>query len=80
MFVDLMNAWCCYKQILPWPKVLTNYLDYNWLCIVNIVPKLDWPVLFAHMFGGGKLMITSPSYLKAQRIAFRTWIQTKDCD
>jgi hypothetical protein len=40
---------------------LTNYFDDNWLCIVNIAPRL---VLFAHLFGGGKLMTTSPSHVK----------------
>ncbi len=76
-FVGLMNALCYYKQTLPWPKVLTNYLDDNWLCIVNIVPRLDWPILFAHPYRGGKLMTTSFSHLKAQRITSKTWMQIK---
>jgi hypothetical protein len=41
MIIGLMNALCCYEQILPRPKVLTNYLDDNWLCILNTTPKLD---------------------------------------
>jgi len=41
VFVGLMNALCCYSLTLPWPKVLTNYFDDNWLCIINIIPKLD---------------------------------------
>jgi len=70
MFVDLMNALCCYRQTLLWLKVLTNYLNDNLLCIVNIIPILDWLVLFAHSSRGGKLMTTSPSYLKGQRVTF----------
>jgi hypothetical protein len=38
------------------------------LCIINIVPIFYWPILFAHLSRGGKLMTTSPSHLKAQRI------------
>jgi hypothetical protein len=41
MFAGLMNALCCCRQTLPWPKVLTNYLDDNWLCTINIIPQLD---------------------------------------
>ncbi len=41
VFARLMNALCCCRQILPWPKVLTNYINDNWLCIINIAPKLD---------------------------------------
>jgi hypothetical protein len=60
---------------LPWPKILTNYLDDNWLCTVNIGPRLDWFTFFAHPLGGGKLITTSFSHLKVQRVAFRTWMQ-----
>jgi hypothetical protein len=69
MFVRLMNALCCYKQTLPWPKILTNYRQDNWLCIIDMVPRLDWPIMFTHMSRGGKLITTSLSYLKAQRVA-----------
>jgi hypothetical protein len=41
VFVRLMNALWCAQQTLLWPKVLTNYLDDNWLCIINIVSRLD---------------------------------------
>ncbi len=44
---------------------------------MNIIPR---PVLFAHSFGGGKLMITSPSHVKAQKVDSRTWMQTKAHD
>jgi hypothetical protein len=50
---------------LPWLKILTNYFDDNWLCIINIAPR---PVLFAHSFRGGKLMTTSSSHGKAQKL------------
>jgi hypothetical protein len=73
-FVGLMNALCYCKQILPWPKVLINYLDDNWLCTINIVPKFDWFILFTHLSRGGKLMITSLSHLKTQRIISKTWM------
>jgi hypothetical protein len=62
VFNRLMNALCCFRQTLPRPKVLTNYLDDNWLCTI----------LFAHLFGGEKFMTTSPLHVKAQRVAFRT--------
>jgi len=80
VFVGLMNALCYCRQTLPWPKILTNYLDDNWLCTINIAPRLDRLVLFAHSFGGGKLMITSPSHLKAQIVAFRTWMKIEAHD
>jgi hypothetical protein len=32
---------CCCKQSPLWTKGLTNYIDDNWLCDANIVPKLD---------------------------------------
>jgi len=41
VFVGLMNALCSCKQTLSWPKNLTNHLDDNWLCFVNIVPRFD---------------------------------------
>jgi len=59
-----MNALSCCRQILPWPKVLTNYLNDNWLYIIDIAPRLDLPVLCAHPFGGEKLMTISPSHFK----------------
>jgi hypothetical protein len=31
--------------------------------------------LFAHLSWGGKLMTISSSYLKAQRVASKTWMQ-----
>jgi hypothetical protein len=72
MFIGLMNALCCCSQTLPWPKVLTNYFDDNWLCIVNIILKFDWLVLFDHMSGGGKLMTTSLWNLKVQKVTSKT--------
>jgi hypothetical protein len=36
-----LNVNSPYKQNLPWPKNLTNYLDDNQLCIIDIVPRLD---------------------------------------
>jgi hypothetical protein len=63
------------RQIFPWPKFLTNYLDDNWLNIVNIIPKLDRPILFAHPYRGGKLMTTSLSHLKAQKVTSKTWME-----
>jgi hypothetical protein len=72
MFVQLMNALCCYKQTLPWPKVLTNYFDDSWLCTINIVLRFYWHVLSAHLSRGGKLMTISPSHLKVQRVTSRT--------
>jgi hypothetical protein len=62
----LMNALCCCKQTLPWPKVLTNYLDDNWFYIIYITPRIYWPVLSTHPSKGGKLMTISPSCLKIQ--------------
>jgi hypothetical protein len=56
------------------------YFDDNWLCTINITPKLDWLVLFAHSSRGGKLMTTSPSHLKIQRVASRTWTQIEAHD
>jgi len=46
----------------PWQKVLTNYLDDNWLCTINITPRFDWPISFAHLFGGGEPMTTFHIY------------------
>jgi len=61
-----MNALCCCRQILPWPKVLTNYFDDNWLCTINFAPRLDWPILFAHPSKGGKLTQTYARVLIAK--------------
>jgi len=72
MFAGLMNALCYCKQTLPWLKVLTNHLDDNWLCTINITSRLYWLVLFAHPFRGKKLMTTSFSHLKVQIIDSRT--------
>jgi hypothetical protein len=60
-------------------KSFDHYLDDNWLCTLYIAPKLDCLVLFAHPSRGGKLT-TSFSYLKIQKIASRTWMQTKAHD
>jgi hypothetical protein len=55
-----MNALCCCRQTLLWFKKLTNCFDDNLLQIVNIAPKFDSPILFAHPFAGGKLMTILP--------------------
>jgi hypothetical protein len=73
-----MNSLCCYRQALPWPKVLINYFDDNLLCTINTIARLDRLVLYAHLFGGGKLMTTSPSHLKAQKVISKTWMQFED--
>ncbi len=44
MFVVLKNELCCYKQIPPWTKGLTNYFYENWLCNANTIPKLIDPL------------------------------------
>jgi hypothetical protein len=36
--------------------------------------------MFAHLFGGGTLMKTSLSHLKAQIIVLKTWMQIKAHD
>jgi hypothetical protein len=36
--------------------------------------------MFAHPFGGGKLMTTSPSHLKIQRITSKIWMQIEAHD
>jgi hypothetical protein len=36
--------------------------------------------MFAHPSRGGKLMTTSPSHLKAQKVVSKTWMQTKAHD
>jgi hypothetical protein len=72
MIVGLMNELCCCRQTLPWPKVLTNYFDDNGLYIVDIVPRLDSRILFTHPSRGGKSITTSPSHLKAQKVASKT--------
>jgi hypothetical protein len=59
----LMNAPHYCMQILPWTRSLTNYLNDDWLCITNVIPRLDWPIMFTHPFRGGRMMIISPSHL-----------------
>ncbi len=61
-----MNASHCYMQNPPWTRGLTNYFDDDWLCIANIVPRLNLPISFAHPFGGGSLMINLLSHLIAK--------------
>ncbi len=78
--IGFMNALCCCRQTLPSFKKLTNCFDDNLLHIVNIAPKFDWPILFAHPFAVGKLMTILPWHLKAQKVTFRTWMQTKAHD
>jgi hypothetical protein len=40
-FDGLMNALCCCRQTLPWPKGLSNYLHDNWFCTVNTALRFD---------------------------------------
>ncbi len=70
VFFVLMNALHCCRWTLPWTKGLTNYFDVDWLCIENIIPRLDW------LFGGGRLLITSSSHLIVQRTTSLIWMQT----
>jgi hypothetical protein len=71
LFFVLMIALYCCVWTLPWSWSLTNYLDVDWLCITNIIPRFDW------LFGGGRLMITSFSHLTVQKIASKNWMQTR---
>lgn len=69
-FIMLVNVLCC-KQINPWTKCLISYLNDNWSCITNIVLKLDWPILFAHLFRGERLVIILLSHLKNSKKLFQ---------
>jgi len=64
----------------PWFAKKGNYLHDNWFCNVNIALRLDWPILFTHPPKGGKLMTTSLSHLKVQKITSKTLMQTKADD
>jgi len=77
VFVVLTNASCCWFFFLPCIKGSTNYFNNSWLRNANIFPIFDSPIFFTHPYGGGKLMIISPSCLKVQRTFSKTWIQTK---
>jgi hypothetical protein len=72
VFVESNNEQCYCKQSLPWTRGLTNYLDDNWLCNLNIVPNFDYPTLFAHLFRGGRPMTTSVSCLIIQKVFSKT--------
>jgi hypothetical protein len=67
------NVYCVEKWIvLLWAQTLPWTKSYNHLWNVSIVSSFDWPILFVHLFKGGKLIITSLSHLIIQKTFSKT--------
>jgi hypothetical protein len=66
MNIELQTMICKWSCLIVDKCILLLYTNYvmkkknsidKCLCVTNIVPRLDWPIVFVHLFGDGMLNI-----------------------
>lgn len=72
MNIELQTMICKWSCLICWQMYFVvihklchgkkNSID-KCLCVTNIVPRFDWPILFVHLFGDGMLNIILFSHI-----------------